>query len=324
MRVDRVLDELPRLRAQVAGQAGLLTRGQAHRCGIGDAAIRWAITSGRWTAPHPGVYLTLPGRDDWEVRAVAALLFVGPPVALAGPSAALAWGLERREPDSVHVVVPAGRRASVRAGIEVARSRRFSERVDDWAWPHRTTVPHTVLDLGMRASLDRVLGLAALACQRRLTDEAGLARALQSRPDQTHRALLRECLADVGAGAESPAEVRYIRDVERAHGLPTALRQYDLGDRRRCDNLYLAEQLVLEVDGRLGHDGWHARVRDGIRDRRSARDGRLTVRAFWSDVAVKPCELAVEVGDLLRARGWPGSVRSCRRRDCPVALTRAA
>ncbi|MGO4602245.1 type IV toxin-antitoxin system AbiEi family antitoxin domain-containing protein [Terrabacter sp. 2YAF2] len=324
MRADRVLEQLPRLRAQVGGQAGLLTRAQAHRAGISDEAIRWAVTSGRWAAPHPGVYLTLPGRDDWEVRAVAALLFVGTPVALAGPSAALAWGLERREPDAVHVVVPAGRRASTRAGIQVTRSRRFADRVDDWAWPHRTTVPHTVLDLGMRTPLDRVLGLATLACQRWLTDEARLAAALQERPDQTHRALLRECLADVGAGAESPAEVRFIRDVERAHGLPTALRQYHLGERRRCDNLYLAEQLVLEVDGRLGHEGWGARVRDGIRDRKSARHGLLTVRAFWSDVAVTPCDLAAELGELLRARGWTGSVVPCRRRDCTIVGRKAA
>lgn len=324
MLVDRVLKDSPRLRAQVSGQAGLIGRGQALAAGIGDEAIRWAVASGRWTAVHPGVYLTTPGRDDWEVRAVAALLFVGRPAALAGPSAALAWGLERREPESVHVIVPAGRRASIRDGIDVTRSRRFDERVDDWAWPHRTAVEHTVLDLGMRSPLDRVLAVAARACQRRLTDEGRLAEALAGRPDQTHRALLRECLTDVGTGAESAAEVRYIRDVERAHGLPIALRQQHIGSGRRCDNLYEAEQVVLEVDGRLGHDGWAARVRDGIRDRGSARLGRVTVRVFWTDVAVTPCELAAEVGDLLRVRGWRGSVKPCRRRGCSSTLSAAA
>ncbi|WP_374969806.1 type IV toxin-antitoxin system AbiEi family antitoxin domain-containing protein [Terrabacter sp. BE26] len=324
MRADRILEETPRLRAQVAGQAGLVTRQQAVASGIGDEAIRWAVTSGRWTTAHPGVYLTAPGREDWEVRAVAALLFIGGPVALCGPSAALAWGLKRREPESVHVIVPVGRRATIRPGIEVLRSRRFDERIDGWAWPHRTTVEHTVLDLGMRAPLDRVLAGAARACQQRLTDEARLASALDSRPGQTHRAMLRECLADIGAGAESAAEVRYIRDVERAHGLPTALRQHDLGERRRCDNLYVAEQVVLEVDGRLAHDGWGARVRDGIRDRSSARAGRLKVRAFWTDVAVTPRALADEVADMLRARGWRGTPRVCRRPECVVNLRAAA
>ena len=83
------------------------------------------------------------------MRAVAALLFVGSRVALAGPSAAFAWGLDRHEPPAVHVLVPAGRRASTRAGVEVTRTRRFDERIHPIAWPHRTTVEHTVLDLGL-------------------------------------------------------------------------------------------------------------------------------------------------------------------------------
>src|SRR5690349_7486644 len=106
MRADRVLQQSARLRAQAAGQAGLVTRAQAQAAGLGGEGLRWALRSQRWVALHPGVYLTTPGRSDWEVRAVAALLHVGAPVALAGASAALAWGLERREPASVHLVVP--------------------------------------------------------------------------------------------------------------------------------------------------------------------------------------------------------------------------
>jgi hypothetical protein len=324
MRADRVLQQSARLRAQAAGQAGLVTRAQAQAAGLGGEGLRWALRSQRWVALHPGVYLTTPGRSDWEVRAVAALLHVGAPVALAGASAALAWGLERREPASVHLVVPSRRRASTRPGLIVTRSRRFSQRVDELAWPHRTTVEHTVLDLGLGAPLDRVLALASRACAQQLTDEVRLALALEARRGQTHRGLLLECLADIGAGAESAAEVRYIRDVERAHELPTAVRQHDLGDRRRCDNLYVDEQVVVEVDGRLAHDGWRARVRDGIRDRASLRVGRLTARVFWSDVAVTPCELAAELGDLLQTRGWIGSARRCRRRGCTIAESKAA
>ena len=318
MRTDRFLEQSPLVRARIAGQAGLLTRAQALASGLSNDALRWALTTGRWTAPHPGVYLTTPGRDDWEVRAVAALLFVGGPVALAGPSAAFAWGLDRHEPPAVQVLVPAGRRASTRAGVEVTRTRRFDERIHPIAWPHRTTVEHTVLDLGLGASLDRVVALAARACQQGLTDERRLLDALGTRRGQTHGALLRECLADVGTGAESAAEVRYIRDVERVHGLPTATRQAVVGRSRRCDNLYEPEQLVLEVDGRLGHEGWSGRVRDGRRDRASARTGRLTVRAFWSDVAVTPCDLAEEVAALLSTRGWRGAPRPCRRAGCTV------
>ena len=58
------------------------------------------------------------------------------------------------------------------------------------------------------------------------------------------------------------------------------------------DVAYEEQRVLVELDGRLGHQG-AARVTDGIRDRRSATRGWLTVRAFWVDVAVTPCELAL-------------------------------
>ncbi|MFM6852067.1 MAG: hypothetical protein ACKOVB_23485 [Terrabacter sp.] len=112
MRADRFVEQSPLLRARVLGQAGLVTRAQALDGGLSLESIRWALVSGRWLGLHPGVYLTTPGRDDWEVRAVAMLLSVGAPVAMGGSSARFAWGLERREPEVAHVIVPAARRAA--------------------------------------------------------------------------------------------------------------------------------------------------------------------------------------------------------------------
>ena len=95
VRADRSIEQSPLLRARVLGQAGLVTRAQAIAGGISLESVRWALASGRCLALHPGVYPTTPGRDDWELRAVAVLLSVGGPVALAGASARFAWGLER-------------------------------------------------------------------------------------------------------------------------------------------------------------------------------------------------------------------------------------
>jgi hypothetical protein len=182
----------------------------------------------------------------------------------------------------------------------VTRTRHFDEQVHATAWPHRTTVEHSVLAVNRSDPADRLLALVARACQQGLTSEARLAEALASRPGQPHAALLRECLADVGAG------------------------QVVLGQNRRCDNLYADQHLVLEIDGRLGHEGWTGRVRDGVRDRAAARQGRLTVRGYWPDVAVAPCTFAEEVGFLLRMRGWRGAPRACRRRGCALRRARAA
>jgi very-short-patch-repair endonuclease len=112
-------------------------------------------------------------------------------------------------------------------------------------------------------------------------------------------------------------EVRFLRDVERSHGLPVGRRQRPtfVTGTRVHDVAYEEQRVLVELDGRLGHQG-AARVADGIRDRRSATRGWLTVRAFWVDVAVTPCELAREMGEILVDRGWAGVPRACRRGDC--------
>jgi hypothetical protein len=310
--------------AKVRGQFGLATWSQCREAGMTEKAVRWRLSSGRWVRLHPGVYLTEPGRNDWEVGALAALLSCGTGAALSHQSAAYAWGLQRGAGEALRLVVPAGRHIVAPTGVCLVRSRSAVERTHDTAWPHRTTVEHTLLDLAQESSLDSAVGRLARAFQQGQTTERRMRQALATRPRQRHRALLLEVLGDLDEGAESPAEVRWVRDVEDAHGLPTAVRQEPTGDGGRRDNVYAEYALVVEVDGRLGHEGWDGRRRDGRRDRRAARSGRLTVRVFWDELVQSPCDLAVEVGELLRSRGWTAAPRACRRGSCTVRTGRTA
>ena len=157
--------------------------------------------------------------------------------------------------------------------------------------------------------------LAAKAIDLGIATTDDLRWALASRPRQRHRGLLTEVLADVEAGAESPTEVRYIRDVERAHDLPKGTVQSPLADGQRRDVEYEELRVVVEIDGRLNHDGWKARRRDGRRDRKSLVEGRLTVRAYWTDLVPSPCDLAADVASILQDRGWSSRPRRGRRRD---------
>lgn len=304
------------LAAKVRAQFGLVTWQQCRSSGLSTATILWKLESQRWVRLHPGVYLTEPGRRDWQVDAMAALLACGRGAALSHQSAAFAWGMLAAPPVRVCVVVPAERHIVQPPGVLLRRTRSAVERTDDTAWPHRTTVEHTLLDLAQEVSLDSAVGRIAGALQRCQTTPALLRQALAQRPRQRHGSLLLEVVADAGDGAESPAEVRYVRDVERAHGLPAATRQSPTGDGRRRDNEYGGYGLVVEVDGRIGHEGWQGRRRDGRRDREAARSGRLTARVFWDEIVERPCDLALEVGGLLRDRGWAGVVRPCPRRRC--------
>lgn len=307
-----------RLDALVAGQGGLVTRRQAVAAGMTLKAIRCRVDSGRWVRLRAGVYLTVPGRDDWTTTAVAALLSVGLPSALSGRSAAHAWGLLRSPGAGLEITVPESRNPDPMAGVVVHRRRHALERTHETAWPHRITVEHTVLDLAEGATVDETVALVARSCQQLLTTPRRLEAALGERPSQSGRRLLREILGDVAGGVESSAERRYVRDVERAHGLPVGVRQDPGPGSTVRDNTYRELFVIVEIDGRAGHGGWQAQQRDGRRDRRNAAGAWLTVRGFWPDVCGGQCAFALELEAILRSRGWPGRATPCRRPDCGV------
>ena len=84
----------------------------------------------------------------------------------------------------------------------------------------------------------------------------------------------------------------------------------------RRDFWYRAYGVVVEVDGRLGHEGpgmW----RDRRRDRSAARDGLVTLRCGAAEIEAAPCELAADVAATLRARGYAGPITACGLR-CDV------
>jgi very-short-patch-repair endonuclease len=140
-------------------------------------------------------------------------------------------------------------------------------------------------------------------------------RRLDSRSRMPHRALVGELLADVAEGVRSPLELRYLRDVELAHRLPTADRQV----RRRgtvCDVWYREYATLVELDGRRGHEGAGA-FRDMYRDNAATTDGLATLRYGYRDVVGSPCAVAAQVAANLARRGWTGSRAACHR--CQVA-----
>lgn len=299
-------------------QHDLLTYAQCQSAGLSWKVIERRVATGRWVRMQPQVYLTRPGRREPVVSMTAALLAVGDPVALSHDSAAYLHGLTRMPPDRVDLLVPVYRRPQLR-GVVLHRSRAFGDRIDELAWPWRTTIEDTMLDLADRreTSLDGAINLAARACAQRLTTPGAIAQVLAQRPRHRLRGELRDVLTEVRDGVESVMELRFVRDVVRPHGLPAGV-----GQRGTVagvhDRAFEAERVLAELDGRLGHAGWEGRRRDSTRDRRAGGDGWFTTRGFWTDVAGTPCRFAVELGALLTSRGWRGSIRRCGKLDCAV------
>jgi hypothetical protein len=70
--------------------------------------------------------------------------------------------------------------------------------------------------------------------------------------------------------------------------------------------------LLVELDGRLGHDG-AGQFRDMNRDNRFVLGGLTTLRYGWFDVVDHPCLVGAQVGHVLLARGWLGLPVRCER-----------
>lgn len=312
-----------RLRQLADSQCGLVTRAQCLAAGMTEDAVRWRVFSRRWERVHLGVFQTRPGREGADVAMLAVLLraqsdALAADAALCGRSAGYLWGLVATPGPHVEIVVP--QRRTVRLdGVRVSRSMRWDGLIDERAYPWRTTRVATLLELAGRGTGIDALSLVARAIQREQVGPAEVLREIVARGGHRHSRLLKAALREAVDGAESGAEVLYIRDVERAHGLPVAVRQAPGPGAQRRDNDYVAYGLVVEVDGRLGHELWSDRVRDGRRDRRTLAGRQVTTRVFFSDVALTPCATADDIGRILRSRGWDGRPRRCRRAGCAIS-----
>jgi len=55
-----------------------------------------------------------------------------------------------------------------------------------------------------------------------------------------------------------------------------------------------------------------AELRDMRGDSFFASTGIITLRYSWADISTRPCQVAREIGLVLRQRGWTGALRACQ------------
>jgi very-short-patch-repair endonuclease len=303
----------------------VVSRQQAFAAGMSQKVIEARLRAGRWQQLYRGVYATFTGPVPRSVWLRAAVLRAGPGAVLSYRTAAEMHGLadppSNDDPaSSIHVTVPSTRRVGV-PGIVVHLSYRVAQAAQPNREPPQTTVEETVLDLTQVArTFDQVCGWITRACGRRLTTEDKLRAALASRKKMAFRADIDECLAAAGIGVHSVLEYRYLADVERAHGLPSATRQVQVtvDGRSAYRDVYYAEyRAIVELDGRSAHPE-EQRGKDNHRDVVASTQGIQTSRYDWDDVNEHACETAVLQAQVLRERGWQGVPVPCEP-GCPVA-----
>jgi predicted transcriptional regulator of viral defense system len=300
-------------------QSGAVSRQQLLDAGLASQVIFRRLEHGRWQQLYRGVYAVFTGPPPRETQLWAALLRAGPGAVLSHLSAAELHGLIDYPGESIFVTVPATRRVTAR-GIDVRMSGRIAEAAQPGREPPRTNLEETVFDLiELAVTFDDACGWITRAVGKRLTTDERLSAALKLRKKMRWRARLEDVLAAAGDGIHSVLEYRYLRDVERAHGLPRSRHQVRMvvdGKIVYRDAYYQEYKLAVELDGRLAHPE-EERRRDRHRDNQAGADGILTTRYDWQDIRGRPCETALLQARILRRRGWRGRPRPCSA-GCPL------
>ena len=278
------------------------------------------LRTGRWQRMQQGVYGTFTGPPCREAQLWAVLLRAGPEAVLSHHTAAALSGLASDQGSPTHVIVPRDNQPRRIPGVVIHRVDRARRARHPALRPPRTQIEETVLDLAATAgSIDEAFGWLFRATGQWLTDADRIRRAMVARQKMRWRAELAACLDDLDDGVRSNLEHRYVRDVERPHGLPRAVRQARVIRQGRVsylDNLYDAYLVCVELDGRVAHPSGE-RWRDCRRDNAGAADGIITLRYGWADVTGQPCQVAAQIAGVLLQRGWQGPSQRCRPR-CPL------
>lgn len=307
--------ELPAsCRELLSVQCGVISRCQALDAGLSGDAIRGRLRTGSWRQLQRGVYATFTGQPPREAMLWAALLRSGASAILSHQTAAELDGLSERISPAVHVTVPATQHIRGTTGLIIHRSSRIMVARHPALLPPRTRIEETVIDLTQTArNPEGAFHWLSRACGNRLTTASRLRMALSQRKQVHYRSELIAGLAAIADGIHSTLEYRYVRGVERPHELPVAHRQakITLGRARRyLDNLYEEFGVAVELDGHAAHLV-HDRWRDVHRDNAMTGAGIITLRYNWTDVTERACEVAAEIGAVLRRRGWAGRPRPC-------------
>ncbi len=321
---DRVAKETSsQSRELLARQGGAIARHQGGGADLDARSMHSKVITGRWQRLQRGVYVAFSGDPARETVLWAALLRAGPGAVLSHQTAAERHGLIDEPSSVITITVPASRSpARVKiSGVVIHRSDAILRTRHPAMLPPCTRVEDTVLDLIQVASaFDDAYAWICRAIGRRRTTAGRIHEAMDARKKMRWRREIAAALGDVEDGVLSVLEHRYVRRVERPHGLPSARRQARIRQRtgnRYLDNLYEEFGVCVELDGTAAHPA-DEQWRDKRRDNANLVSGIVTLRFGLPELGEHHCETAADVAAVLSLRGWPDSPHPCPRPSCPV------
>lgn len=273
-------------------------------------ARQWSyrVAAGEWVPVMPTVWRHAATPETWELRVRAGWRWLHPDAAVATRCAAAWWGLDGFAEDVVEFGVSRARRSV--GGVAVRLTREWASKdLVRHCGVRVTTATRTIIDLaGQGASVAELERAIDSAVRLRLTSIPTLTRRMAelAKPGRVGIPLLRELLLD--SGGESALERRFLRLV-RQHGFPKPQTQVTFKVRTsraiRVDFLYAAQQVVVEVSGRLGHASDADRGKDARRRNELQHRGFEVIEFTTADVMADPAYVIASL-----RRSLPGLVTS--------------
>lgn len=308
--VRKRIDPQPELLALAEWQSGVLSTEQVQSFLASRRPVDRLVAEGRWQRLARGLYFVHDQEPPWLAWAWGGILLGGPHARLGGKAAGHLHRLND-PPQQLDVLVPDPVLLAQRGRWRFLRERPGVRSTRSPGEPPRLPLEDAVIDLTEGCTEGEVVDLITRAVQSRRTTTKRLGQCAAGRARLRHRRLLLQLLSAVAEGAESPLELKYLRDVERRHGLPRGERQRRSGHGNYWHDVrYRRYRLLVELDGRLGHDGVEA-FRDMDRDNAGVVAGEITLRYGWYDTAERPCAMAFQVAQILRRQGWTGLPQRC-------------
>ncbi len=308
-----------RLVQLAAKQFGVVSARDLAACQVSRKWLGRRIQTGEWVRMHRGVFKLGASQPTLDELEMAAMLVAGERAALSHMSAARRLGLDVPRERLVQITIPASRKISSLTGVQLWRSRDFTEVDVTRRGPFRLThLARTMIDLAsvlddawLRAVMDSAL-------RQKKTNLAWISQALQKHGRGRRGAdRLRVLVSEYERGDEVPDSVleSFAMELAGAIGHKPKLHWTILQGERLIAEVDLAwpeVRLCVELDGWMHHGSRAAFARDRARDRALFGLGWMVLRYTWQDVTGDRGSMISELARAYDSRArsvWAGAAR---------------
>lgn len=306
------LESNPALRTLARRQHAVVRRSQLTEIGITHDHVESHVRARRWVALDRDTVLLHTGQLTSEAMRWAAVLCAPSPAALGSWTALEIAGLHGWTRPSTHVVILHAHRAPSLPGVVVHHTRR--PHLEDVRILHGLPVHRAeraaVDAAAWQPSMRTACGLLAAVVQQGIASPDALQRMLTKVGRVRHRAAMRLALADIAGGAQSLAEIDFVRFC-RDYGFPAPALQARRRDARGRWRYLDAEwtradgtTLAVEIDG-VGHADHERWYDDLLRTAELDLTSRELVRVPAAAVRLEPHRVAALLARALRTQPIP-------------------